>query len=102
MKSRSSLALATLLWLAAPAAADPAAEARTAMESTISGVLAILQDGSLSLPVKKERIQEIAYGRFDFETMSKLVLKRDWKKFDAAQQQVEQQIRRLTRGLRLP
>jgi len=87
MRSRNSLAFAALLCLAAPAAADPAADARAAMETTIAGVLAILQDQSLPLPVKKQRIQEIAYERFDFETMSKLVLKRDWKKFDAAQQQ---------------
>ena len=86
MTWRSSCALAALLLVARPATADPAVEARAAMETTIHDVLAILQDGSLSLPVKKERIQQIAYDRFDLETMSKLVLKRDWKKFDAAQQ----------------
>lgn len=87
MTSSISLALAGLLCLASPAAADPAAEARATMEGTISQVLVILDDGSLSLPAKKERIQKIAYERFDFETMSKLVLKKDWKAFDPAQQQ---------------
>ena len=87
MTSSISLALAGLLCLASPAAADPAAEARATMEGTISQVLVILDDGSLSLPAKKDRIQKIAYERFDFETMSKLVLKKDWKAFDPAQQQ---------------
>ena len=92
MTSRSSwgagLVLALLLpVLVAPAFAAPADDARAAMEKTVSDVLVILGDKSLSLQTKRDRIQAIAYERFDFETMSKLVLKRDWKKFDAAQQQ---------------
>jgi phospholipid transport system substrate-binding protein len=70
-----------------PAFATPADDARATMEKTVSDVLVILGDKSLSLQTKRDRIQAIAYERFDFETMSKLVLKRDWKKFDAAQQQ---------------
>jgi phospholipid transport system substrate-binding protein len=92
MRSRSSwraglvLALALPAWLA-PAFAAPADDARATMQKTVDDVLVILGDKSLALPAKRERIQGIAYERFDFETMSKLVLKRDWKKFDAAQQQ---------------
>jgi phospholipid transport system substrate-binding protein len=82
------LALALLLLLAAPGAlAAPADDARATMEKTVADVLAILGDGSLPLQTKKDRIQAIAWERFDFVTMSKLVLKRDWKRFDAAQQQ---------------
>ena len=92
MTSRSSwragLALALLLLaVGAPAFAAPADDARATMEKTVADVLVILGDKSLSLQTKRDRIQAIAYERFDFETMSKLVLKRDWKKFDAAQQQ---------------
>ena len=76
-----------LVWLAAAAFAAPADEARKTMEATVADVLAILGDGSLSQQAKRDRIQTIAFDRFDFETMSKLVLKRDWKKFDAQQQQ---------------
>ncbi len=91
MTSRSSgwlfvLALGLLL-SAAPAVSAPADEARAVMEKTAADVLAILGDKSLVLQAKRDRIQAIAYERFDFLTMSKLVLKRDWKKFDAAQQQ---------------
>jgi phospholipid transport system substrate-binding protein len=92
MKSRNelrgALALALLLLLATPGAlAAPADDARATMEKTVADVLAILGDGSLPLQTKKDRIQAIAWERFDFVTMSKLVLKRDWKRFDAAQQQ---------------
>ena len=90
MKSRSSRALViglALLLCGAPAGADSVADARAVMEKTVADVLVILDDPSLSLQAKRDRIQAIAYERFDFETMSKLVLKKDWKKFDAAQQQ---------------
>src|SRR5262245_59607560 len=84
---RFGLVAAALLALAGPALAAPADEARAEMERTVADVLAILRDGSLPLQAKRDRIQKIAYDRFDFVTMSKLILKRDWKKFDAAQQQ---------------
>jgi phospholipid transport system substrate-binding protein len=57
------------------------------MERTVADVLEVLDDSALSLQTKRDRIQAIAFERFDFVTMSKLVLKRDWKKFDTAQQQ---------------
>jgi phospholipid transport system substrate-binding protein len=83
---RAALALAALL-IAAAAFAAPADDARKTMQRTVDDVLAILGDKSLSQQLKRDRIQAIAYERFDFETMSKLTLKRDWKKFDGAQQQ---------------
>jgi phospholipid transport system substrate-binding protein len=83
---RAALALGFAL-LAVAAVAAPADDARKTMEKTVADVLAILGDKSLSQPAKRDRIQAIAYDRFDFETMAKLTLKRDWKKFDAAQQQ---------------
>jgi len=83
---RLSLALAMLLG-GAPAFAAPAEDARATMEKTVADVLKVLDDSTLSLQVKRDRIQAIAFERFDFVTMSKLVLKRDWKKLDAAQRQ---------------
>ena len=90
MRSRSSRWLGFGLVLALGAARAPAApadDARATMEQTVADVLVVLDDASLPLQTKRDRIQAIAYERFDFVTMSKLVLKRDWKKFDAAQQQ---------------
>ncbi|MEN8159160.1 MAG: ABC transporter substrate-binding protein, partial [Myxococcota bacterium] len=93
MTSRSSRwALAATLALglvaaAGPAAAAPADDARATMQQTVDDVLVVLGDDALSLQAKKDEIQVIAYERFDFVTMSKLVLKRDWKRFDAAQRE---------------
>jgi phospholipid transport system substrate-binding protein len=85
---RSGLGLALALLLGgAPAVATPADDARATMEKTVADVLIVLDDSALSLQTKRDRIQAIAFERFDFVTMSKLVLKRDWKKFDTAQQQ---------------
>jgi phospholipid transport system substrate-binding protein len=81
-------AAALALGLAATAAsAAPADDARAAMERTVADVLAVLENTELSLQAKRDRIQAIAFERFDFETMAKLVLKRDWKQFSDAQQQ---------------
>ena len=90
MTSRSSwlaLGLGVTLWLSGSlASAAPVDEARSTMQKTVDDVLVILSDNKLPLQTKRDRIQAIAFERFDFDTMSKLVLKRDWKKFDAAQQ----------------
>ena len=85
---RRALALGLLLALGAGRALAAATDdARATMEKTVADVLVVLGDASLPLQAKKDRIQAIAFERFDFVTMSKLVLKRDWKRFDAAQQQ---------------
>ncbi len=78
-------ALASLLVVAGAAAAAPADDARVAMQRTVDDVLVVLGDTSLSIQDKRDRLQAIATERFDFVTMSKLVLKRDWKRFDPAQ-----------------
>lgn len=65
--------------------ADPVAAARRALDGTIADVLAALGDESLDMPAKRKRIEEIALARFDFRTTAKLVLKRDWRRFDKAQ-----------------
>jgi len=52
---------------------------------TVADVIAILQDAELSSAERRARIERLAFDVFDFETMSKLVLARNWKKFDDAQ-----------------
>lgn len=49
-------------------------------------VLPILQDKSLSSDQKRDRIEQIAYTAMDFDTLSKLVLARNWAKFSREQQ----------------
>jgi phospholipid transport system substrate-binding protein len=77
------LAAAVLL---AAAAATPSGP-RDLVAKTVDEVLAILKDKSLSPEQRRDRITEIAYQRFDFPTMSKLVLAKYWKRFDAGQRE---------------
>jgi phospholipid transport system substrate-binding protein len=60
---------------------------REAIEATIQDVLAVLRDPSLSRDERIARIETVAYDRFDFRTMAKLVLARDWKRFSKEQQE---------------
>jgi len=86
------LAAALALPAALPARASAVEPgAREVVQQTVDEVLAVLGDATLSHAAQRERITEIAYQRFDFPTMSKLVLARYWKRFDAAQREAFQQ-----------
>ena len=83
---------APILLLAAVAAfaLGPVATApgpRDVVAETVDAVLAVLQDDSLTKQARRDRIVQIAYDRFDFPTMSKLVLAKYWKRFDAGQRE---------------
>jgi phospholipid transport system substrate-binding protein len=82
-------ALALALILPASAESIPPdqaqAGARAAVDETVEKVLAVLRDGGMSSAQKREKIEALAYGRFDFDTISKLVLARNWSKLDEAQ-----------------
>ena len=81
-----TLALAAVAAFAiAPSAPGPGP--RDVVSETVDDVLAVLKDASLAPEARRERIVEIAYARFDFPTMSKLVLAKYWKRFDAAQRE---------------
>jgi phospholipid transport system substrate-binding protein len=88
-KTRSKLLLA--LALAASlvgGAARPvaAADGPTAVvEQTTSGVIAILTDAKLSTDEKRKRVEDVVLASVDFETLSKLVIARNWSKFSEAQ-----------------
>jgi phospholipid transport system substrate-binding protein len=69
---------------APPSAADEAA-ARQAVDETVEDVLGVLRNASLDLNQKRDRIQDIAYERFDFEVISKLVLARNWRRMSPQQ-----------------
>jgi phospholipid transport system substrate-binding protein len=78
-----ALLLAGLGAFAAPARADDPAAA--VVEKTTSGVIAILVDKSLSTDEKRKRVEAVVLQSVDFETLSKLVLARNWTKFTDAQ-----------------
>lgn len=83
------LALAAAAGLAAGASADEARvkEARAAADRTLREVVDVLQNESLSLDQRRERVEAIAYDRFDFPTISRLVVGRPWRSFSAEQRE---------------
>lgn len=69
--------------LAASPRAEPTqvAAARQVVAGVMEQVLAVLSNKSLSEAQRLERIEDVAYKNFDFQTMAKLVLARNWKSF---------------------
>lgn len=61
--------------------AEGTADARAVVSQAMDHVLVALSDKNLSDDQRLRRIEQVAYANFDFETMSKLVLARNWKKF---------------------
>jgi phospholipid transport system substrate-binding protein len=86
MKLLRSFAFAAALLLAVAGAAR-AEEPRAFIQQTADEVLAVLGDKSLSSEQKIERLEQIAYARFDFPTMARLVLARNWRKLTPQQQE---------------
>jgi phospholipid transport system substrate-binding protein len=81
--------LAAALALAGAAALPAAAETsapRAVVEQTVAEALVVLKNRELSKRERRSQVQEIAYARFDFDTMSRLVLARNWNRFSAEQQ----------------
>lgn len=82
------LPIAVLLGAAAGAEAslEPAeAEARQFVQGTIDDVMEILHDSTLALEQKKNRVEELAYDRFEFELISRFVLARNWNSMSEQQ-----------------
>ncbi len=86
------IATAALLALAlAPgASAAESADTRTAaaeavVRQTVDDVLAVLSHDDWSVDERVSAIEQIAYERFDFSTISRLVLARNYRKFDDSQ-----------------
>ena len=79
-------ALAVCLGAGAALAATETApdSAKVLIEKTVVQVLAVLRDESRSVAQQRLELEKIAHARFDFRTMARLVLARDWKKLDSA------------------
>ncbi len=81
-------ALALPLSPAHAADPDPATnDARVAVKSLVDRVLAELAREGIEDDVKIKALEKIVFGDFDFGTISRLVLARNFKKFDDAQKQ---------------
>ena len=84
---RWATAIITTALMAAPAIADDAAEAEAIVRKTVDQVLEVLAREGLSDDQRRQQIEEIAYQRFDFVTISRLVLSRKSKRISPEQQQ---------------
>jgi len=78
------------LLVSSAAVAETAEVARSAperiIEETVTQVVAVLGDKSRSSEQRRAELEVIARQRFDFRSMSRLVLARNWKRFSKAQQ----------------
>jgi phospholipid transport system substrate-binding protein len=81
-----AVALALLCSLVPSPARAEAPDARAFVQATADQVLVVLKDQGLSPEQKVKQIEEVAYARFDFDTMARLVLARNWAKLSPAQQ----------------
>jgi len=100
-RAATAILVAVVSGLAAPgvrAATESEAGARAVIAVTINEVLAVLRDRSVPTEDRIRAIEQIVYGRFDLEVMSRLVLARNWKRFSEEQraQYVEEFKRYLT------
>ena len=77
----------TALMLGGRATVALAVDSPTAVvQQTTDAVVAVLAEKNLATVEKRHKIDEIVYAHFDFETLSKLVLARNWKDLTPEQQ----------------
>lgn len=79
------LVMAAALCGAVPAWASDEGDARGFVQGTIDQVMGILRNASIPLDAKKDDVEQIAYQRFDFDLISKLVLARNRERFTPQQ-----------------
>jgi len=80
-----SIVLATLGTFAASARSAAAADSPKEVVRKLSdAVIAVLQEKDLSADAKREKIRGIVIGYVDFQTMSRLILARNWNGLDDA------------------
>jgi phospholipid transport system substrate-binding protein len=81
-----SVVPAVLLACALSGAAVAAEGPRGVVEEITTAALDVLGNKSLSVEDKRQRLEAIVYSHVDFDTMSRLVLARNWSQFSPAQQ----------------
>ncbi len=82
-----ALAFATCVIGGRTSSVAGAVETPTAVvQQTADAVVAVLADKSLSVEQRRHKVEDIVYAHFDFETLSRLVLARNWKELTPEQQ----------------
>jgi phospholipid transport system substrate-binding protein len=84
---RCLTALTALLFAAAPAAAATPDEPKAIVEQVTDRVIEVLQKKDVPNSEKRQLIEKIVMQYVDFETLSKLVIARNWNKFTPPQQE---------------
>lgn len=82
--SRAWLAAALVVTWTLPAQASEGG-ATALIEETVAQVIDVLKDDAKSTAERRKELEAIAHARFDFRTMSRLVLGRNWKRLDDGQ-----------------
>jgi len=72
--------------VAAAAETQPGLRPRQIIEESAKQVLAIMRDPARTKDQRISELESLAYERFDFRTMTRLVLSRNWKKLTPEQQ----------------
>jgi len=80
-------ALLLTLCSAAPGAARAAEGPPRVVQQLVDAVVAVLAEKGLTAGQKRDKVQAIVYANFDFTTLSRLVLARNWKQLSPDQQQ---------------
>ncbi len=85
--SRRSSARAALLLVATLATPALAADGpRDVVRRMADDVIAALKDKSVAGDAKRHRVEQIVYAGVDFDTLSRLVLARNWSRFSSDEQ----------------
>jgi phospholipid transport system substrate-binding protein len=84
--ARLAVALSGLSQLCGPAVGHAEDAPRAVVERMTNAAITVLGDRSLAVEDKRHRLEEIIYREVDFDTMSRLVLARNWSRFTPEQQ----------------
>ncbi len=80
---RFSVAIVGALTLATPGVATP--QPREVVNTMAGDVLKVLRDKSVETDIRRTKVEEIIYRHVDFDTLSKLVMGRNWRKLSNTQ-----------------
>jgi len=85
-KSRRFTDLVAVLCVAVPMAAGAATSPRETVTTMADQVIRTLKDDTLTTAAKRAAVEKIVYGAVDFDTLSRLVMARNWTRLNGTQQ----------------
>jgi phospholipid transport system substrate-binding protein len=85
-KATIAVAVAGLALLGGATAGGAEESPRAVVERVTTAAIGVLGDRSLGVEDKRHKLEDIIYREVDFDTMSRLVLARNWSRFSAEQQ----------------